>query len=95
MKTWKRSLFYDVHLAIAWLMAQVGCSWALPLLDVKEMVLWRMNADVGQTEMSLILLLDFDKDKGLGELAGGGEPVRKPTSRIDGHLKKGHGRSVD
>jgi hypothetical protein len=55
-----------------------------------------MNADVGQTGTSLILLLDFDKDKGSGELAGGGKPVRKPASRVEGHLKRrGHGRSVD
>jgi hypothetical protein len=59
------------------------------------MVLWRMNADVGQTEMSLILLLDFDKDKGLGELAGGGRPVRKPAWRVVRHVRNGHGRSVD
>ena len=62
-------LAHDVH------------SWALPLLDVKEIDLRRMNADVGRTGTSLILLLDFGKDKELGELAGGRKPSRKPAWR--------------
>jgi hypothetical protein len=45
--------------------------------------------------ISLILLLDFDKDKGLGELAGGRKPVRKPTWRVLRHLKKIYAQSVD
>jgi len=56
-----------------------GCCWALPLLDVKGMVLWKMNADVGGTWMSLILLLDLNKDKGLGELVGGRKPAAKTS----------------
>lgn len=59
-------LAHDVH------------SWALPLSEVKEIDLQRMNADVGRTGTSLILLLDFDKDKGIGELAGGRKAARKP-----------------
>ena len=56
---WNRSMFYDVHLAYAWLMAQVACSWALPLLDVKEMVFWRMNADVGGTWYVVDIVVGF------------------------------------
>ena len=51
-------------------LAHGACSLDLPLLDVKEMVLQRMNADLGGTWVLLILLLDFDKDKEFGELAG-------------------------
>ena len=55
----------------------------MPLLDVKEMGLRRMNADAGGIGTSLILLLSFDKDKGLGELADGRQHARKPAwSRI-------------
>jgi hypothetical protein len=44
-------------------LAHDGNSWALPLLDGKEIVLGRMNADVGGTWMSLILLLDLAETK--------------------------------
>ena len=44
-------LAHDVH------------SWALPLLDVKETLSWRMNAGGRGIGTSLILLLDFTKTK--------------------------------
>ena len=50
-------------------MAYDACTWALPLFDVKEFVGERMNADGGERGMSLVLLLDFDGDKGSGWLA--------------------------